>query len=367
MTTLTTITLQPGDQVTIKAAPLPVVVPPPPPPVIVPPPVVVPPPPVSARPFPAPVTTRTVTVAAGANVVAAVAAAPNGSIISLAAGATYNLSSPVNLNSRSNIILLGNGATLNAAAGYMEASSAIQAFGASDIAIRNVKIVGQSPTPGVQISGHEGAHGIRLVGGTRIEIDSCDISNVYGDGANTDYWTDGVWMHGCYVHGTSRCGFAVLAGKNILIEGNTFAYNAGMVLDIEPYQAAGGADTVTFRNNTSTWQGASNDPSQPYRSEDWFFAANQAFGGTRGIKNIIVTGNTLLHGSIKSEMVLPGTGLRFSNVTFANNTSVTAMAGPALVFAHVDGLTITGNKQPLSSGSLISVSDCTSSVTSPNP
>jgi hypothetical protein len=266
------------------------------------------------------------------------------------------------LDSRSNIITDWQGAKLQSAGGYVEANSLIQAFGASDIAIRNLKGVGGSPTPGVQISGHEGAHGIRLVGGTRIEIDTCDISNTYGDAANTDYWTDGVWMHGCNDHGTSRCGFAVLSGKNILIEANIFAYNAGMVLDIEPYEAAGGADTVTFRNNTSTWQGASNDPSQPYRSEDWFFAANQAFGGTLGIHNIIVSGNTLLHGSFKCELVLPGTGLRFTNVALTGNTSPTAMAGPALVFAHIDGLTITGNVQPLSSGSLASITDCSGVV-----
>jgi hypothetical protein len=38
-----------------------------------------------------------------------------------------------------------------------------------------------------------------------------------------------------------------------------------------------------------------------------------------------------------------------------------------LNFAHVDGLTITGNTQPLSSGSLASIADCTNVVSSPNP
>jgi hypothetical protein len=30
-----------------------------------------------------------------------------------------------------------------------------------------------------------------------------------------------------------------------------------------------------------------------------------------------------------------------------------------LMFAHIDGLTVTGNVQPLTSGSLASITDCT--------
>jgi hypothetical protein len=309
-----------------------------------------------ARPFPAPVTTRTITVANGADVVAAVKAAPNGSIISLATNGSYALAGPISLNSKSNIVLLGNGATLHSSAGYTEASSAIQAFGASDIAIRNLKIVGKSPTPGIYIGGQEGAHGIRLVMGTRIEIDSVDISAVYGDAVNTDYWTDGVWMHDSKVHDNGRVGFAVLSGRNILIERNAYDHNGGMVLDIEPYEADGGADTVTFRNNTSTRQ--ARGAGGPF-DLGFYVGAN---GGGAGLKNITITGNTTE--ILTMQFVVPGTGLRYQNIVVTNNVGTVAAPGPVMHFAHIDGLTITGNVQPITSGTLASILDSTN-VTGP--
>jgi hypothetical protein len=51
--------------------------------------------------------------------------------------------------------------------------------------------------------------------------------------------------------------------------------------------------------------------------------------------------------------------VRRQNLFFTNNRSTVTAAGPVLRFAHVDGLTVTGNVQPISSGVLASIADST--------
>ena len=50
---------------------------------------------------------------------------------------------------------------------------------------------------------------------------------------------------------------------------------------------------------------------------------------------------------------------RRQNVVFTNNTLAVTASGPVLRFAHIDGLTVTGNVQPLTSGVLASITDST--------
>ena len=50
---------------------------------------------------------------------------------------------------------------------------------------------------------------------------------------------------------------------------------------------------------------------------------------------------------------------RRQNIVFTNNTSTVAVAGPVLHLSNIDGLTVTGNVQPLSSGVLASITAST--------
>jgi hypothetical protein len=54
---------------------------------------------------------------------------------------------------------------------------------------------------------------------------------------------------------------------------------------------------------------------------------------------------------------------RRQNIIFTNNTSTQTISRPVLLFDHVDGLTVTGNVEPLSQGSLTSITDSTSVTT----
>jgi hypothetical protein len=317
-------------------------------------------PPPLTRPFAPPVTSRTVPVPAtidptgatdaSAALNAFLATVPDGSRVAFPAGATYQLGEGLMIARRSDLVLEGNGATLKSNGGTTEASSLLRVFGATGIVIRNLTLVGNSPTPGVYRLGQEGAHGIQIVMGGNIEIANVNISNTYGDCANTDYWTDGVWMHDSRCTYSGRVGFAIFSGRNITIERNTYDHNGGMVLDIEPYEADGGADTVRFVNNTSLWQ-------HTYLAEDYFFAAN---GGGRGISNITISGNTLVRNILKGILVVPGTGLRYRNIVITNNTATgDAASGPTIRLAHIDGLTVTGNRVPLTSGQIARITDST--------
>ena len=55
---------------------------------------------------------------------------------------------------------------------------------------------------------------------------------------------------------------------------------------------------------------------------------------------------------------------RVSDITFTNNTTTKAGAGPVLRFEHVDGLTVSGNTQPVTSGSVTYISDSTNVLSS---
>jgi len=46
------------------------------------------------------------------------------------------------------------------------------------------------------------------------------------------------------------------------------------------------------------------------------------------------------------------------NITFINNTSQIPAEGPLLIFAYVDRLTVYGNSEPVTSGSLTSITNC---------
>jgi Right handed beta helix region len=160
-------------------------------------------------------------------------------------------------------------------------------------------------------------------------------------------------MHNSTVTGNSRCGFAVLSGKNILIERNTYDHNGGMVLDIEPYEADGGAHNVKFLNNVSHRQahGAGGPLDLGY------FAGGNGGGG--GIRDITISGN-VLDDVLTIIFAVPGTGLRYQNIVITNNTANSVSArGPLLTLAHIDGLTVSGNDVWLSSGQLASITDST--------
>jgi hypothetical protein len=330
------------------------------------------------------VTTRTVSVPtsidatgssdASAALKAFIKSVPDGSLIAFRAGTTYRLDQGIALYGRRNLVFEGNGATLRAnnpggtwMGGPFNVNSQRTSFGQnSHITIRNFNLVGSNPNTTTIYGGGENQHGVGIWGGTYIEITGNRISKTYGDGVyvsgndDTHASADSVWVHDNTFTYVGRNGIALLAGTNVLVEGNSFDKVGIHVLDLEPdwtYQANA---YVTFRNNSvgsyghsSTWVG--------------FLLASNGAAGTAA-HDVTVTGNTVT-GNPRSGYDGSPRGLntyvttaRQRNIKVTDNTSTLAARGPVLYFAGVDGVTVTGNRQPLVSGSQALFSNCTGVV-----
>ena len=256
-------------------------------------------------------------------------------------GGVYRMSTALKFSDRHNLIFDGNGATLVSTGNGQQESSLFRVMtGNAGITIRNFTLIGNSPTPGVLDEAQQWAYGVEVLG-INVEIANVTISAVYGDGVLTDSPASGVWFHDSHVVSAGRNGVAVLGGDNITIERVTLDKSGYCTFDIEPWVSTGVATNVKFLNNTAgTWSNA-------------FMAAGGIAGSV--VSGVTVSGNKVTGVSLLTVIDLA----RRQNVVFTNNTSTAQAAGPVLRFAHIDGLTVTGNIQPLKSGGLASVTDST--------
>jgi hypothetical protein len=271
-------------------------------------------------------------------------------------GATYRLDKGVILRNRRNLVFEGNGATL-LISGCNQNDSGFLLDGDDRITIRDFKIVGDNAGGGTASSYRAGCEyqaGVTLLHATNVEISDVLISNVWGDCLFVDQagsaWSDGVWFHDSTCQLNGRQGVAITAGKHVTVERVAFDRLSRHVLDIEPYVASGGGTDIIFRDNTVTNYGTSR-----VNVNTWYvFSAYSTQGSV--IRDVTVTANTVTGGTLSSQVNVN----RSQNIAFTNNTSSMSATGPVLVFVDVDGLTVTGNRQPLPSGSLASFSGCTS-------
>jgi hypothetical protein len=279
-----------------------------------------------------------------------VGSVPNGSTIVFKAGATYRMDTALKFANRTGLTFEGNGSTLRSNGGTTETGALIWlSVGNRDIKIRNFSLVGTSTNPGSYVAGKEGAHGI-IAGGLNIEVSNVSVSAVWGDcfyiGGNA---TNGVKFHDSTCHSNGRNGVNITAGSGVLIERITFVKVGYCTLDIEPTGSGAIANNITFRNNTAHWT------SGAYGGA--FFAVDGGHTGS-DINNVTVSGNTVNGKSLRTVFSNGGT-TRNSSIVFTNNSSNASTSGPVLFFAYIDGLTVTGNQQPLSAGALTSISNST--------
>jgi hypothetical protein len=325
---------------------------------------VVPPP--SIRPFPAPVTTRTVTVpdtidATGTTEVSAalntfIESVPDGSIISFPTGATYLLNEGIQISKRHNLVFAGDGTTLRVSAAAAGNNALASPFaigflfpdhdwygGCTDIVIHDFILVGNDATPGTFTEGWEYEANLQIFDADRVEIYGITGSAAPGDFIHCEQ-VNGAWIHDNHAISTGRNGISVISGSGILAEDCAFDASGFITFDVEPNGVNDASSDVTFRNCTAGTYG------------NYFSAVVPANTGAI-IDGVVFDGNTVTGGSLKT---LVGNGTtRIKHITFTNNKGGRAAAGSVLQFSHVDSLTVTGNVQPLSSGALKSIADCT--------
>jgi hypothetical protein len=264
---------------------------------------------------------------------------PNGSAIVFKAGGTYRMDAGLKVSK--SLTLEGNGATLRSNGDSGDFSSLIIVSGIG-VTVRDFNLVGNNPTPGVYRAGQEWAAGILTIGGSHIEIANVTVGGVYGDCLKVGSGTDTVTFHDSMCTSVGRNGVSIISASNVTIQRVAFPMVGYCTFDIEPNLSTESARNIKFLDNTAgTWTNS-------------FLSAHGAAGSV--VDGVTVSGNTVTGNSLLTYVELA----RRQNVVFTNNTSTVTASGPVLRFAYVDGLTISGNVQPLSSGVLASITDSTS-------
>jgi hypothetical protein len=309
------------------------------------------------RPFPAPVTAGSYSVPASidatgrtdvsSSLVSFIASVPDGSVINFPAGSVYGITKSIKLGyGRHNLVINGHGATIR----YLSSVATNENYsiwydfgGGSHLTFENFNLVGGSTSPGVFSSGGTGQHGV-LVQSNDVEVSGNTISAVWGDAVFIESSTN-VWVHDNHVISAGRNGLAVISGTNITAERNAVDEAGYTSFDIEPNTRSEASTNVVIRNNSAgTWTNS-------------FLSVEGSHTGAP-ISGVTITGNTISGGTLLTVIDNGGTS-RMTGITFSNNSSAVSGYGPILRFAHIDGLTVTGNSQPLRSGSLASITDST--------
>lgn len=335
--------------------PVPTVAPTPAPPIATP-----TPQPPAAPPPPPPSASCTVTFAGDASGATDVTGAlqaflqgsPAGATACLATNGQYKVNGRISISARENgLTIEGNGARLFAT---VRSNQALLLFDRGrNLTVRNLTIQGLNPN-GRTANAHEQAWefgmGISMYGVINATIANVSILNVNGDGIYVDggsRWSDGVSIRNVVVDGTGRHGVAFTNGvRNVVVSGSTVRYTGMYPFVIEPDGVGAGADGITITGNAishytidSSWG--------PY-----LFAATG-----RGDENNLEFSNNVVTGQ-KLRVAVQPNGYARTNIRILNNRSDTRVAGPVMEFAGCSNLTVTGNVQPLSGGSLASVSGC---------
>lgn len=293
------------------------------------------------------------------DVAAALAAFINGlapnTTVQFPAGATYAVASAIKIGGRTNLDLEGNGATIRsiAASGNTNENYSdfyFQTFPGTNtgISVHGFKLIGSDPTPNTFVGGKEGQMGVLVDGGSGFDISGNTFSNSWGDGVEVNSGASNVHVHGNMVLSAGRNALSVIWGNHVEFDHNTITRVGYVTFDVEPNNSGEPCSFINIHDNTAGPWG------------DAFFALDGSHTGA-AIHDVTVSANVVAGGSLLA-IVNNGGTTRNQNIVFTNNSSNMTAGGPVLNFAHVDGLTVTGNVQPLSSGALLSITDSTNVV-----
>lgn len=292
---------------------------------------------------------------------------PDGSTIAFKVGGTYKLSTAIHLTDRHNLVFDGNGATLRTAGcGVEDSAFLLDGTPSTGIAIRGFTMIGDNSAAGTTsafVAGCESQMGVAIYGARDIDISNVTISSVHaecvyidagGNPRGVGAWADNITFRDSTCRLNGRMGVAIIAASHVTVTRVTFDRIAISVFDIEPYMANGGATYVSLTDNVISGYGAS--PTYT----PWVLQAS-AFGMTTTIvHDITLARNRITAGPTKSANTLTTAGLtvkartqRWQNFSIVDNVSTVTGNGPTMYFEHIDGLTVSGNTQPLSSGTMV--------------
>jgi hypothetical protein len=268
-----------------------------------------------------------------------IASVPNNSTLRFGASACYRIEGTLELKNR-NLSFDGNGATFKSL-NPPSAQRAMWRVWDSTVTLRNMTIVGSYANGGVIDRSLQWAHGIDLRG-TDAVVENVAMSDLAGDcvyfGLGADRSSGAVRDSSCRRIG--RNAVSVTAGDDILVERTTTNKIGHIVFDVEPNTGSGnwGSCRVTFDSNTI----------RTY----WLYAWT-VIGSHAPICDQAFTNNRVIGQGLRIAAIRPT--FRPQRLTVTGNTSDTPQGPPAMEFNGVDGLTVSGNTVPLTSGTMAQV------------
>jgi hypothetical protein len=291
---------------------------------------------------------------------------PNGSTISFRSGGTYRLSRGIQLRSRRNLVFDGNGATfrITGSGSALESSAFFLSTGNQDITIREFTMIGNNAAAGTSDAYTGGRQtGVLIWGGTDILIHNVTMQRFHNDcvyvGTNTDRaWSSRVTFRDSTCTLAGRHGVTIIGGRDVTVERVRFDEIGMCIVDMEPNYSTDGAARVMIRDNTIGSYGL-ND-----QFTSWVLAAVGAEGSV--MDDVSLIGNRIT-GVARSGVAGDARGLHVRvenrgprrNFFVRDNVSTRTVAGPAIRFTGVSGGAITGNTQPVSSGSVARITNST--------
>ena len=186
--------------------------------------------------------------------------------------------------------------------------------------------------------------GILVDGGSNFDIYANTFAGSWGDGVEVNSGASGVHVHDNTFVSAGRNAISVIWGNHVEFDHNTITAVGYVVFDVEPNTSSEPSSFINIHDNTSgRW------------SDAWLAVDGSNTGAA--ISDITVTNNVSSGRSLLT--VINAANGRKQRIVFTGNHSDTMSSGPVLLFANIDGLTVTGNVQPLSSGSIDRITNST--------
>ncbi|MGZ4285416.1 MAG: hypothetical protein ACXVFK_00080 [Solirubrobacteraceae bacterium] len=288
-----------------------------------------------------------------------IAAVPDGTTVVLRHGGTYRIDGTLAWRDRTGITIDGNGATLIAGSHGGPNRAEIRLLDGARWTIRNLRIRGSYPGGRPFDPRFQWQHGIDLRGVNGVVIDHVAITNVFGDavyvGLSTtrQRWSQDVLISDSTGVRTGRMSVSITAGRHVTVDGGFWSEPALSTFDLEPNGPSGGADDVLITHTTigTREQGSA-----------LMVPSALLVAGYSPVSNVTFRDNRL-SGSPLVVRVFQQGSIRTRNLVVQDNLSTVPLAGlgPAAIVLHkTDGVTVTGNLQPLSRGlALVATEDCT--------
>jgi len=262
----------------------------------------------------------------------------DGSLVRFHKNGRYRVEGTLFVTNKTDVTFDGQNATIFATTtGTLERSQWWITEGGG-LVFRNFIVKGANPYAGTGEKAYnpkyEKQHGFRIEGVSGIELSHLTVTDVYGDFVYiARYVTDtptNVWIHDSNFDRNGRQGVSLVAATGVVIERNTFADTRRGTIDLEPNGPNQSVTDAFILNNTI---GAGR----------LFFIASHGKGP---VSDIVVSGNKL-HKHALSIDVVPLKNQRRKNWIVTNNTSDTSTTQRPIRFIDVDGLQVTGNRQPV--------------------